>query len=36
MGDPHGGHAGWRSKTAGEIVARLQEEHVDAVLLAPA
>ena len=36
MGYQQAGLAEWRSKTANEIVERLQEEHVDAILLAPA
>jgi D-proline reductase (dithiol) PrdB len=36
MGYQQAGLEGWRTKTADEIVARLREEHVDAILLAPA
>jgi D-proline reductase (dithiol) PrdB len=36
MGYQQGGLADWRSKTAAEIVERLREEHVDALVLAPA
>lgn len=36
MGYQQGGLAEWRSKTAIEIVERLHDEHVDALLLAPA
>ena len=36
MGYQQAGLDGWRSETAGEIVARLRDEHVDALLLAPA
>jgi D-proline reductase (dithiol) PrdB len=36
MGYQEAGLAEWRSKTAAEIVERLRDEHVDAILLAPA
>ena len=36
MGYQQAGLDEWRSKTAGEIVERLRDEHVDAILLAPA
>ena len=36
MGYQQAGLDGWRSKTADEIVARLRDEQVDALLLAPA
>ena len=36
MGYQQAGAAEWRSKTAAEIVERLRDEHVDAILLAPA
>jgi D-proline reductase (dithiol) PrdB len=36
MGYQQAGLDEWRSKTAGEIVERLRDEHVDVLLLAPA
>lgn len=36
MGYQRGGLEEWRTKTAVEIVTRLRDEHVDALLLAPA
>lgn len=36
MGYQQAGLDGWRSNTADEIVARLRDDHVDALLLAPA
>lgn len=35
MGYQQAGLSEWRSRTAGEIVERLRDEHVDALLLAP-